>query len=214
MTTSIHRARWHQAAVAAALALVSVAEAQAQFKVVGPDGKVTYTDRSSTAAPGATGPGGPAALPSAAVPTPTAALPLALRQPMARYPVVLYAQPSCEGCEAGRQFLRARGIPYSEKLVGNEDGEALQRATGGRAVPALTIGQQVLRGFSADNWASYLDAAGYPKQSALPANYVAEPPRPLVPPRPVSPDAATPTPDTTPPPPVPPPAPGPGGIRF
>lgn len=214
MTTRFHWGRCHRGALAVALALMGVLEAQAQFKVVGPDGKVTYTDRPPTAAAGAVGSGGTSGLPTGASPTPTAALPLALRQPMARYPVVLFAQPGCEGCEAGRQFLRARGIPYSEKLVGNEDGEALQRATGGRAVPALTIGQQVLRGFSADNWASYLDAAGYPRQSALPANYVAAPPSPLVPPRPVSTEAGSPVPGTTPPQPAEPQAPGPGGIRF
>ena len=194
------------------LSLATVPGAMAQYKVVGPDGKVTYTDRPAPTAAGAPAPAANTAG-SAPTATPAANLPLVLRQPMARFPVVLYAQPGCDGCEAGRQFLRQRGIPFTEKLVGNEDGEALQRATGSRAVPALTVGQQVLRGFSSDSWSSYLDAAGYPRQSALPANYVAPPPSPLVPPRPSRAEGADPAPASAPSP-VPPPAPGPGGIRF
>jgi glutaredoxin len=212
--TNRHRQRTGPGALAfLLLSLASTPGAMAQYKVVGPDGKVTYTDRPAPAAGGA-----PAPLSSApgsvSTATPAANLPLALRQPVARFPVVLYAQSGCDACEAGRQFLRQRGIPFTEKLVGNEDGEALQRATGGRAVPALTVGQQVLSGFSSGNWSSYLDAAGYPRQSALPANYVAPAPSPLVPPRPSRAEGVDPAPGTAPPAPVAPPAPGPGGIRF
>jgi hypothetical protein len=35
----------------------------------------------------------------------------------------------------------------------------------------VTIGAQVVRGMSAESWTSYLDAAGYPKESKLPASY-------------------------------------------
>lgn len=212
--TNRHRLRTGPAASAfLVLSLASAPGAMAQYKVVGPDGKVTYTDRPAPAAGGAPAPLGNTPR-SVSAATPTANLPLALRQPMARFPVVLYAQAGCEGCEAGRQFLRQRGIPFTEKLVGAEDGEALQRATGGRAVPTLTVGQQVLSGFSSDSWSSYLDAAGYPRQSALPANYVAPPPSPLVPPRPSRPVAVDPAPGSAPPAPVAPPPPGTGGIRF
>lgn len=195
--------------IALAFALALPVAVQAQYKVVGPDGKVTYTDRApvkaagkaqqidTTNASGAT--------------TPNASLPLELRQVATRYPVTLYNTKSCEGCEAARQFLRQRGIPYAEKVVGEADAEALQRATGSRQVPALTIGGQVLRGFSADQWASYLTAAGYPRESRLPLNYAAPAPEPLV-------ARAAPVASSAPAPqqaaelPAPPPA--PGGIRF
>lgn len=181
--------------------------AQAQYRVVGPDGKVTYTDR-----PPAQGQARPVATPAGNAGTPTAALPYELRQSATRYPVTLYSAAGCGPCDAGRQYLRQRGIPFAEKVVGNDDGEALQRAIGSRGLPALTVGSQVLSGYSADSWASYLDAAGYPRESKLPGNYSAAAPTPLV----AAPAAATAPPPTasTRPELPPPPAPTPGGIRF
>lgn len=198
-------------AIALVVALGLPLSALAQYKIVGPDGTVTYSDRAPVNAPGkvrqldtssATG-----------TEVANAALPLELRQVVTRYPVTLYSQRGCEPCEAGRQLLRQRGIPHVEKLVGPSDGNALQAATGSQQIPALTIGAQVLRGFGADQWTSYLDAAGYPRASRLPPSYVAPAALPLVP-EPVNPSstvmtapapaAQTPT--------APPPA--PGGIRF
>jgi glutaredoxin len=186
--------------------------ALAQYKVVGPDGKVTYTDRPPVQAGGRVGAAPTGAGGAGATGTALAALPFDLRQAATRYPVTLYATASCDGCDAGRQFLRARGIPYSEKTVSQGDGEALQQATGGREVPSLTIGSQVVRGFSPDNWASYLDAAGYPSSSKLPPSYVAPAPTPLVPARALPTPAPAPAPRPEQPPAAPPPA--QGGIRF
>ena len=80
-----------------------------------------------------------------------------------------------------RALLKQRGIPFSERMVvSNEDGEALERITGARDAPTLTIGTQTLRGLSSDAWNSYLDAAGYPRNSVLPANYQYRPATPVV----------------------------------
>ena len=150
-----------------ALVLVSGAS-HALFKVVGPDGKVTYTDvpPSSAAAGKVTSLGTGGAAPS------EVALPLELRQAVGRYPVTLFVTASCEPCDSGRQLLRQRGIPFNERQVmTTEDVDALQRLTGGREAPALTIGGQTVRGMSQDLWNSYLDAAGYPRDSRLPTNY-------------------------------------------
>jgi len=153
------------------LALIAAGSAFAQYKVVGPDGKVTYTDRPPTSSQGKATPlstrGGNAAA------APDANLPAELRQVAARYPVTLYTVASaCELCSAARQLLRQRGIPYAEKQVqGPEDTEALERISGGRDIPTLSIGSQTLRGLASEVWASYLDAAGYPRESRLPANY-------------------------------------------
>ena len=71
-----------------------------------------------------------------------------------------------------RQLLRQRGVPFAERQVTTpEDSEALERLTGGRDAPTLTLGAQTLRGLSPELWNSYLDAAGYPRESRLPANY-------------------------------------------
>lgn len=152
--------------------------AAAQYKVVGPDGSVTYTDRLPSATQGKVSPlgGRTEPAPAAAVP-----LPAELRQAVGRYPVTLYTTAgACDPCEAARVLLRQRGIPYNERqVISNEDGEALLRLSGGRDAPTLTIGAQTLRGLSSDVWHGYLDSAGYPRDSRLPPGYAYPPATPL-----------------------------------
>jgi glutaredoxin len=152
--------------------------ALAQYKVIGADGSVTYTDR-----PPAPGSGQITTLnrrgeaPAAA----DAVLPLELRQVVSRFPVTLYTSTDCAPCDSGRQLLQQRGVPFAERRVTTEDdAAALERAVGGRTVPALTIGSQALRGLSQSDWSSYLDAAGYPQQSVLPRNWQQAAATPLV----------------------------------
>lgn len=143
--------------------------AQALYKVVGPDGKVTYTDRPPSASEGKVT---PLTATGSAVAGNPAELPIELRQVAARYPVTLYVVADCAPCDGARALLRQRGIPYAERIiVTEEDAEAVQRLTGTRDVPTLTIGAQHLRGFSAETWSGYLDSAGYPRDSRLPAGY-------------------------------------------
>ena len=208
--TWVNAARW-----APLLALLVALPSHAQYKVVGPDGKVTYTDRPPPPKDGkatpitAKGGSGTAAA--------DVALPLEVRQAAARYPVTLYAiTGACDLCASARQFLRQRGIPYAEKqVIGPEDSEALERLSGGRDVPTLTIGSQTLRGLAADVWASYLDAAGYPRESRLPANYQFSAPTPVTERAAAAPGAAqapgSPAPAPTAPPPA---ADNPTGIKF
>ena len=61
-----------------------------------------------------------------------------------------------------------------------EDGQALKRLSGESALPFLTIGSQQLKGFSDAEWTQFLDAAGYPKSSVLPASYRQAAATPLV----------------------------------
>ncbi len=149
--------------------LLTAFPCQALYKVIAPDGKVTFTDRPPpTAAGDRVTPITAAGNAPAAVP-----LPLELRQASSKYPVTLYVTAGCEPCEAGRLLLRQRGIPYSEKqVVTADDSDALQRLSGSRTSPTLTIGAQALTGLSAEVWHSYLDSAGYPRESRLPSNYV------------------------------------------
>ena len=151
--------------------------ALAQYKVVGPDGRVTYTDRPPVAASGAQVTAlrrhGGAAVAGAE-------LPLELRQTAARFPVALYTSAECAPCDTGRRLLQARGVPYAEYGVSdNPDLAALERLSDGRTVPTLTVGKQVLRGFSATEWQSTLDLATYPRESGLPAGYSQPSPTPL-----------------------------------
>jgi glutaredoxin len=182
---------WRRTLLALALASLAL-PAAALYKVVGPDGRITYTDRppSDTAARVTT-------LNRAGVnevPTPQDALPLDLRQAATRFPVTLYGAADCPPCEAGRDLLVQRGIPFTEKLiVSDDDAAAMERVIGARTVPSLTIGSQALRGLSQSEWTAYLDAAGYPRESKLPKNWQAPAATPLVvrSPRPASAPLAT-----------------------
>lgn len=162
------KARWPIYFFAAFGLGLLVGPAWAMYKVVQPDGSVTYTDR-----PPLTGQARVTSLtPRGIDSAPQAALPVALRQAMQRYPVTLYTAIDCPPCEGARQLLLRRGVPFAEKRVLNEDdAQALERAVGGRTVPALHIGAQPLRGFSENDWTVYLDAAGYPRESVLPAGW-------------------------------------------
>jgi glutaredoxin len=196
-----------------AAGLVAAGSSHALYKVVGPDGKITYTDRAPNE-------GKVSALGARAAPESSGVVfPVELREAVSRYPVTLYTtNGACDPCDAARQLLRRRGVPHAEKQVlGPEDSEALQRLSGGLDAPTLTIGGQVLRGLAPEVWAQYLDSAGYPRESRLPQGYqypAATPvterreaaPRPAAAPRAAAPDA-----DAAP---AAAPVPAPGSIRF
>lgn len=185
------------------------APAVAQYKVVAPDGSVTYTDRPPVESNLRVTPMGRNSPPPA--PGFEAGLPLELRQAVSRYPVTLYTTAECPPCDSGRKLLQARGIPYTERSVGNDDdGQVLERLVGGRTVPSLTVGAQPLRGFNDADWGGYLDAAGYPKESKLPRNWPVPVATPLVARAPAAAPAATAAPEARPVAPPPPPS----GPRF
>lgn len=169
------------AALALTLALCPWAT-QAQYKVIDAQGRVTYTDRPVAPQGGRVVTLGredsPAIAPGAAA---VAALPLVLRQAVARFPVTLYTAADCGPCGSGRALLQQRGVPFNERLVaGNDAIDALQRLTGGRTMPSLAVGGQVLRGFQQTDWLATLDLAGYPQESQLPRSYANAPATPLV----------------------------------
>ena len=150
--------------------------AWALFKLVHPDGSVTYSDRPPPSGAGrvtSISAGGDRVQAAAA-------LPLALRQAVQRHPVTLFTAVDCPPCDSARQWLVRRGVPYSERrVVSEDDARVLERLSGGRTVPALNIGAQPLRGFSDADWTVFLDAAGYPRESQLPASWQAPVAAPL-----------------------------------
>ncbi|MEY4345686.1 MAG: hypothetical protein RL032_1518 [Pseudomonadota bacterium] len=168
--------------VVAGVALVgalTAAKAQTIYRIVGADGKVTFSDKPPASAEqgkvASTGVGAAAAGAAAGN------LPFELRQVVAKYPVTLYTGQECSPCGSGRAFLTSRGVPFSERSVSTgEDVAALQRLTGDASLPVISIGGQRVKGFSDTEWTQYLDLAGYPKSSALPANYKNPLPTPLI----------------------------------
>jgi glutaredoxin len=133
-----------------------------------------------------------------------------------RFPVTLYTTKECSSCDAGRNMLRNRGVPFTERTIESaEDNAALQRLTGSSGLPIATIGAQQVKGFSDVEWSQFLDAAGYPKTSQLPSGYKNPAPEPMVAraapapapaAAPVAPAAVAPAPAPTPS--------NPAGIRF
>ena len=166
------------AACATGALLATATQAQQVHRIVGPDGKVTFSDRApedkkaqSTVL--STASGGAASNP---------ALPTELRQIASRFPVTLYTGESCSPCQQARQLLIQRGVPFTERSVNtNDDLDALRRLSGESALPFGTIGRQQLKGFSDAEWTQYLDAAGYPAQSRLPKGYTQPAATPLAP---------------------------------
>lgn len=207
-------------AILGSAALVVTLAAQAQvYRIVGPDGKVTFSDKppanTQQGKVSTTGTG------AAAAASNTGSLPFELRQVAGKYPVVLYTASGCNPCDVGRALLTSRGVPFTERtVITNEDRAALQRQMGDTSLPYLTVGGQRIRGMSESEWTQYLDAAGYPKTSALPAGYKNAPPSPLVAlptstpaDRPAASAAAAQEPVTTPTPPAANPS-NPAGITF
>ena len=206
-----------QLLTASALLVLASASVQAQvYRSVGPDGRITYSDK-ATLNPGKPTVGSGSAGASA---SPGVGLPFELRQVAVRYPVTLYTAQSCDPCGSARALLVSRGVPFSERTVStNEDSTALQRLAGDNVLPFVTVGGQQIKGFSDVEWSQFLDAAGYPKASILPASYRNPPAAPLVAvQKPANPDAAAPAPTTQAATPVAPPSTSrtdnPAGIRF
>jgi glutaredoxin len=146
------------------LALLLTTTAQAQtYRWVDKQGKVHYGDRPPAAAAGQVQErrlGAPAA---------DKTLPYSVQQAMANFPVTLYVTADCnEGCKDGRDYLKARGIPFSEKSVAtNEEIDALKSLVGGgeAVVPVLTVGSKNAKGWLQSDWQRLLDAAGYPTKA-------------------------------------------------
>lgn len=174
--------------LAAALA-PGLLSAQQVYRIVGADGKVTFSDQppppgsnTKASASNAGDAGGATAV----------GLPFELRQVASKFPVTLYTANGCTACDSGRALLISRGIPFSERTITTaEDTQALQRLAGEASLPFLTVGGQQIKGYADVEWTQFLDAAGYPKNSILPPNYRKAPPTPLVAaPAPASPGAA------------------------
>ena len=204
------------AGLAAVLAVAGLGSsdvnAQQIYRIVAPDGRITFSDnktldpnaRTATAI----------AMPGSAADN--SALPFELRQAASRYPVTLYTGPGCAPCLAGRALLTERGIPFTEKTVtSQEDIEALKRLAGSASLPFLTIGGQQLKGLSEVEWVQFLDAAGYPKTSQLPSGYTPPAATALVTAQqPQAPARAAPAPRAAARDPAAPPADNPAGITF
>ena len=157
--------------MAATVLLVAAANAQQVYRIVGPDGKLSFSDQPPSAASNAKATSSAGSI-GASGTLAGSTLPYDLRQIANKYPVTLYTSDNCSPCASARSLLTGRGVPFTEKTIGTpEDSKALQRLSGDTSLPFATIGGQQLSGFSNAEWTQFLNAAGYPAVSALPQSY-------------------------------------------
>jgi len=152
-----------------AIACACAFGAQAQYKYIGPDGRVVYSDQPP--------PASAKVLDKKAGGTPQTAggaeMPFALQTAMKSFPVTLYTAPNCGApCSDGRNLLNQRGIPYTEKTVSTqEDAAAFRKAVNSEQLPVLTVGASKQNQFEREAWTAALNAAGYPANNQLPQGY-------------------------------------------
>jgi glutaredoxin len=163
------------------LLLQAFAAGATAYKWVDSEGRVNYGDRP------------PDNLRTQALKPPTAApassetadagLPLQLRAVAARNPVTFYTVRDCGACDSLRAHLLRRGVPFAERSVQSDrDSEAFrQLGFSMQAIPTLSIGRDRLTGYDPQRLDAVLDAAGYPRESMLPAGWRPASPRPLAP---------------------------------
>lgn len=180
--------------VACGLLVVVAGTAFAQYKSIGPDGRVVYSDQPPP--PSAKTVQKPATVGNTASAAPTNAsggLPFALQQAVKNFPVTLYTTNECEACNQGRNMLIKRGVPFTEKTVRNQDDfKIFKDATGAAQVPVMVVGSGKQVGFEDGAWNGALNAAGYPPNNLLPASYKNPPAAPAAPFTPPSTTAAAP----------------------
>jgi glutaredoxin len=78
---------------------------------------------------------------------------------MTKVPVTLFTIPGCPFCEAGRVFLRSRGVDFLDRDVSSNI-DALQDMLfllGRAEVPALYSGYMAATGFDEAQWNDVLD---------------------------------------------------------
>lgn len=149
-------ARHWQLWVLVALLCVPVAHASKLYKWVDKDGKVSYHDQ-------------PPPTDGYRVEEKEMRTKSAVSDDIAqKFPVVLYSAPKCASCEIARNYLRGRGVPFTEKNVEGDRKlqDELIKQAGGLAVPTILVGTKIMKGYLESLLESELDQAGYPKAKA------------------------------------------------
>ena len=94
----------------------------------------------------------------------------AMQLAVKNFPVTVYTSKQCgKACTEGLDYLKKRGVPYTEKVVATQDEiDALVKLAGAAQVPVLVVGIDIRKGYAEHGWSEALDTAGYPKTSAVP----------------------------------------------
>ena len=140
--------------------MMTTAQAQMVYRWLDRDGKVQYSDtpppldaRSSQQKRLGSG-----------ITVDDDGVPYAVKLAKEKNPVIAYLTDCGELCSNARALLSKRGIPFAVRDPGKDSdaADALKKQIGVLEVPAMTVGQSVVRGFDEAQWNSALDAGGYP----------------------------------------------------
>jgi glutaredoxin len=148
--------------------LISSGQTAAEiYKVVGSDGKITYTDK-----PPANGPAGTVKQLTITSHTGSTEQGALAQQPdwrsiLQRKPeaagnvnIVMFSTDWCGYCKQARQYMRSQNIAFTDLDVEKNDSARKQYASlGGRGVPFFVIGKRTLSGFSQDSFDATLREA-------------------------------------------------------
>jgi glutaredoxin len=143
----------------ALICAATVAMAAGAYKWVDADGKVHYSDEPP--------PDGARMVEETNVPVrPSKNAGPDVARIAAANPVTLYVISDCQTCDLARQYLKRRGVPFTETNVENnpEAQAAMKERVGALAVPTIIVGEKVMKGYVESLLGGELDAAGYPKE--------------------------------------------------
>jgi glutaredoxin len=100
------------------------------------------------------------------------------QQAVKNFPVTLWVNNCGELCDAARNYLRKRNIPFTERnpAAENELDNFKKASNNSMEVPLLVVGNRPIRGFSQSEWDGALTDAGYPKPGSAPPAAAGEPP--------------------------------------
>lgn len=92
----------------------------------------------------------------------------ALQQAVKNFPVTLYTSKDCgDPCKKGLDYLKKRGVPFTEKVVAKQDEiDELIKLAGAPRVPVMVVGVSIQKDYEEQGWNEALDTAGYPKTAA------------------------------------------------
>lgn len=162
------------ATFATALLFIATPSSAQQYRWVDDKGRVQYTD---TPPPASAKDVQKKNLKGSVV---GAAIPFELARAAKDAPVTLYTSPPCgPSCDKARDALNARGVPFKEVQVWDEETNAeLRKISSGKEVPVLVVGSRVQTGFEQGAFDRALDIGGYPKAGLVPRLRQPAPPMP------------------------------------